>query len=90
MAALMRIRKKDDYTYSHCLSTAVWAVILGRHLGLDKETLKKLALGAALIDVGKMRVDDALLSRQPVRAARSSSGCGTRRAFHRHRPHRQG
>ncbi len=63
MAALMRIRKKDDYTYSHCLSTAVWAAILGRHLGLDKETLKKLALGAALMDVGKIRVDDALLAR---------------------------
>jgi HD-GYP domain-containing protein (c-di-GMP phosphodiesterase class II) len=62
MAALMRIRKKDDYTFGHCLSTAVWAAILGRHIGLDKETLKTLALGAALTDVGKVRVDDALLA----------------------------
>jgi HD-GYP domain-containing protein (c-di-GMP phosphodiesterase class II) len=63
MAALMRIRKKDDYTYSHCLATAAWSAILGRHLGFDTDTLKTLALGAALTDVGKVRVDSAILAK---------------------------
>jgi HD-GYP domain-containing protein (c-di-GMP phosphodiesterase class II) len=63
LAALVRIKKKDDYTYSHCLSTAVWSAILGRQLGLDKNTLKSLALGAALTDVGKINVDQTLLAK---------------------------
>ncbi len=63
MAALMRIRKKDGYTYGHCLATAAWAAILGRHLGFDTDTLKTLALGAALTDVGKVRVDSAILNK---------------------------
>ncbi|NJN51988.1 MAG: HD-GYP domain-containing protein [Gammaproteobacteria bacterium] len=63
LAALVRIKKKDDYTYAHCLSTAVWSAILGRQLGLDKPTLKSLALGAALTDVGKIDVDPTLLAK---------------------------
>ncbi len=63
LAALVRIKKKDDYTYSHCLSTAVWAAILGRQLGLDKTTLQPLALGAALTDVGKIDVSPELLAK---------------------------
>ena len=63
MAALMRIRKKDDYTYGHCLATAAWAAILGRHLGFDSDTLKTLVLGAALTDVGKVRVESAILAK---------------------------
>jgi HD-GYP domain-containing protein (c-di-GMP phosphodiesterase class II) len=64
LAALMRIRRKDDYTFAHCLAVAVWSTILGRHLALDKDTLKKLALGAALIDVGKARVEAQLLCKR--------------------------
>ena len=63
LAALVRMKRKDDYVYSHCLATAVWSALLGRHIGLDKELLKSLALGAALIDVGKIRMPDKILSK---------------------------
>jgi len=63
LAALARVRRKDDYTYSHSISTAVWSAVLGRHLGLDVETLRVLALGCALIDVGKLRIPEAILSK---------------------------
>ena len=63
LAALIRVKKKDDYTYSHCLSVAVWSAILGRHLGLDIDTLKVLALGGSLIDVGKAAIDSDLLNK---------------------------
>jgi HD-GYP domain-containing protein (c-di-GMP phosphodiesterase class II) len=63
LAALIRMRRKDDYTYSHCLAVSVWSTLLGRHLALDKESLKELALGAALIDVGKARVEEELLTK---------------------------
>jgi hypothetical protein len=49
MGWLARMRTKDDYLYSHSLSTSVWALTFGRHLGLDKETLKLLGTGAMLL-----------------------------------------
>lgn len=61
MGWLARMRSKDDYLYSHSLSTSVWALTFGRHLGLDKETLKLLGTGAMLLDVGKTRMPDHLL-----------------------------
>ncbi|MCX7034952.1 MAG: HD-GYP domain-containing protein [Proteobacteria bacterium] len=61
MGWLARMRSKDDYLYSHSLSTSVWAVTFGRHLGLDKDTLKLLGTGAMLLDVGKTRMPDHLL-----------------------------
>ena len=61
MGWLARMRSKDDYLYSHSLSTSVWALTFGRHLGLDKETLKLLGTGAMLLDVGKTRMPNHLL-----------------------------
>jgi HD-GYP domain-containing protein (c-di-GMP phosphodiesterase class II) len=60
---LNRIRLKDDYVYSHSLGTAVWALALGRHLNLDRDTLKAVGLGAMLLDVGKTRVKTELLQK---------------------------
>ena len=33
MAALLRMRALDDYTFSHAISNAVWGAILARQLG---------------------------------------------------------
>jgi len=60
MAALMRMKSKDDYLYNHSLANAVWAAVLGRHLGLEQQMLVRLALGAALLDVGMPSVSDEL------------------------------
>ena len=61
MGWLARMRSKDDYLYSHSLATSVWALTFGRHLGLDKDTLKLLGVGAMMLDVGKTRIPDRLL-----------------------------
>lgn len=58
VAILMRIKRKGEYLYGHSLAVAVWAAILGKHLGLDRDQLERLALGAALLDVGMTKVDD--------------------------------
>lgn len=50
---LARVRQHDDYTYQHSLKTAVWGLVLGRHLGLDEELLNTLATGCLLAHVGK-------------------------------------
>jgi len=61
MSWLMRIREKDEYIYQHSIGASVWAVVFGRHLGFDKETLNAIGLGGMLLDVGKTKLPDALL-----------------------------
>jgi HD-GYP domain-containing protein (c-di-GMP phosphodiesterase class II) len=61
LAALVRIKKKDDYTYHHSISTAVWATILGRQLGMDRAALQTLALSCSLLDIGKVTLPRKLL-----------------------------
>lgn len=60
ISALLRIKSRGDYLYNHSLSNAVWAALLGRHLGLDVPTLKNLALGAAVVDVGMVQIEDSI------------------------------
>ena len=58
---LARMKQEDQYTYQHSLGASIWAVALGRQLGLPKADLRSLAIGGLLFDVGKLRVDPALL-----------------------------
>jgi HD-GYP domain-containing protein (c-di-GMP phosphodiesterase class II) len=58
---LNQIEKKDSYTYNHSLSCSITAVAFGRQLGLPKEDLKSLALGALLFDIGKVKLPNSLL-----------------------------
>ena len=59
---LARMKQEDHYTYQHSLGASIWAVSLGRQLGLPKSDLRSLALGALLFDVGKLQLDKDLLS----------------------------
>jgi putative nucleotidyltransferase with HDIG domain len=61
MGWLARLKTKDGYLYSHSLASSVWALAFGRHLGLDKDTLRVVGTGAMLLDVGKTRMPDHLL-----------------------------
>jgi putative nucleotidyltransferase with HDIG domain len=58
---LARIKQQDKYTYQHSLGASIWAVALGRQLGLPRQDLSSLAIGGLLFDVGKLRVDEELL-----------------------------
>jgi len=59
-----RLKQHDNYTYQHSLSTAMWAVSLGRQVGLPRRDLRSLAMGCMLMDIGKLRVDPELLQAQ--------------------------
>jgi HD-GYP domain-containing protein (c-di-GMP phosphodiesterase class II) len=63
MSCLMRIRRKGGYLYSHSLASSVWAAVLGREIGLDRDALRAVALGAMLLDVGKTRLPEAILGK---------------------------
>jgi putative nucleotidyltransferase with HDIG domain len=58
---LARLKQEDDYTYQHPLCAAIWAVALGRQLGLPKTDLRSLAIGGLLFDIGKLGVPEELL-----------------------------
>lgn len=61
MSWLARMKIKDDYLYNHSLAASVWALSFGRHLGLDKETLRSIGTGAMLLDIGKTQLPNELL-----------------------------
>ncbi len=56
-----RLKQHDKYTYQHSLGAAIWSVSVGRHLGLQRQDLRSLAMGCMLMDVGKLRLDPVLL-----------------------------
>jgi putative nucleotidyltransferase with HDIG domain len=60
---LSKIKNKDDYTAEHCINVSILAAAFGKHLGLLEEEIRVLALGGMLHDVGKMRIDDAILNK---------------------------
>lgn len=60
---LARMKNADSYAYRHATSASIWAVALGRQLGLPVEDLKDLAIGTLLFDIGKLRIPKAVLEK---------------------------
>jgi HD-GYP domain-containing protein (c-di-GMP phosphodiesterase class II) len=61
---IKELKRRDDYGYHHALGCAIWAASFGRHLGLEREEVQKLALGGLLCDIGMTRVPMDMLTRQ--------------------------
>ena len=57
------LRKQDDYLYNHSLNASMLAVAAGRQIGLSKDELHDLAMGAMLFDIGKMKLPKELLQK---------------------------
>ena len=55
------MKQQDTYTYQHSVGASIWAVALGRQIGLPKSDLRSLAIGGLLFDIGKLRVNPELL-----------------------------
>ncbi|MDH5484686.1 MAG: HD-GYP domain-containing protein [Gammaproteobacteria bacterium] len=60
---LSRLRQKDNYTYSHSVDNCALAIAFGRHLGLPRDDIRILAIGMLLLDIGKMKVPEAILNK---------------------------
>lgn len=63
MLWLARIKAHDNYTAEHCLSVGILAASFGRYLGVRAQDLELLSLAGMLHDVGKIRLDKALLNK---------------------------
>ena len=59
----LSVESRDPYTVGHCERLASRAVALGRHLGLDEESLVALRRGGYLHDLGKIAVPDEILKK---------------------------
>ncbi len=70
---LSRVREKDEYTYSHSVRSAVWAILFGRHIGMPKTELDILAMGVLLKDIGKTRLPEHLINKEQRTASEQSA-----------------
>lgn len=67
------LQKLDAYSYSHAINCSALAAAFGRHLGLPESMLIDLASGGLLLDVGKARLPEQLLSHPgPLDAAHTA------------------
>lgn len=72
--SVLRLKKKDDYTYLHSVAVSALMMALGRRLGVDGDALKDLGMAGLLHDIGKVGVADAVLNKPgPLSALEMSS-----------------
>jgi putative nucleotidyltransferase with HDIG domain len=57
------VDRKDPYTKGHSDRVASMALLLAREVGLKGTQLKCIVAGALLHDIGKIKVDDAILNK---------------------------
>jgi HD-GYP domain-containing protein (c-di-GMP phosphodiesterase class II) len=63
LSLLIKLRRADEYTYTHSVNTTVLAVVYGHHLGLSKDELVELGQAAMFHDVGKLSVPEPIITK---------------------------
>jgi HD-GYP domain-containing protein (c-di-GMP phosphodiesterase class II) len=63
LIGLTTIRDYDEYTFTHSVNVCIFAVALGKRLGLSKLQLYDLGLAALFHDIGKSRVPQEVLNK---------------------------
>lgn len=60
---LGRLKDHDNYTFQHSVSVCALMIAFARGLELDRPTIKEIAIGALLHDVGKAKVPESILNK---------------------------
>lgn len=63
LISLVRIKRRDSYTYMHSVAVCALMLALGRQLGLKGEQLKAAGLAGMLHDVGKALMPSDVLNK---------------------------
>ncbi|HEY7896932.1 MAG TPA: HD domain-containing phosphohydrolase [Gemmatimonadaceae bacterium] len=63
LIGLTTLREYDEYTYTHSVNVCIFAVALGKRIGMSKLQLYELGVGALMHDIGKSRVPTDLLQK---------------------------
>jgi len=66
---LSKMSEEDVYSYQHSVKSSIWALVYGRHLGLDKPLLKALAMGVLLSHIGKTKLPSELRDKSEALSA---------------------
>lgn len=61
---LYEINTYDDYTYIHCLDTAIMSIFLGKSINVKSEAVRTIGLSAILHDIGKTRISNAIINKK--------------------------
>lgn len=64
-SSLLRITSHDYYTYTHCVNVGVKSLLIAKHIlsTHDDQLMKELGVGFFLHDIGKSKVDPAILNK---------------------------
>ncbi|WP_376692117.1 HD-GYP domain-containing protein [Wenzhouxiangella sp. EGI_FJ10409] len=60
---LTRIKERDDYTARHCINASILSIGLAHALEWDQRKIEHAGLAGLLHDLGKMRIDPAILNK---------------------------
>ena len=63
LLGLTTLRDYDEYTFTHSVNVCIFAVALGKRLGLTRVQLYDLGIAALLHDIGKSRVPQEILNK---------------------------
>ncbi len=63
MITMTTLRDYDEYTFTHSVNVCIFSVLIGDRLGLTKQQLYELALGALFHDLGKSRIDVDIINK---------------------------
>jgi HD-GYP domain-containing protein (c-di-GMP phosphodiesterase class II) len=63
LIGLTTLRDYDEYTFTHSVNVCIFAVALGKRLGLGKVQLYDLGMAALFHDIGKSRVPSEILNK---------------------------
>jgi HD-GYP domain-containing protein (c-di-GMP phosphodiesterase class II) len=66
MVNMIDLKCFDNYTYLHSVNVAVLSMVTGIAMGLDRETLARLGLGAILHDIGKVFINKKIVNKPAV------------------------
>lgn len=63
LIGLTTLREYDEYTYTHSVNVCIFAIALGKRIGMTKLQLYELGVAALMHDIGKSRVPTDLLQK---------------------------
>lgn len=63
LMGMTTLRDFDEYTFTHSVNVCILSVVLGQRLGLEKRQLYELGLCGLLHDIGKARIDPAIINK---------------------------
>ncbi|WP_027364170.1 HD-GYP domain-containing protein [Desulfotruncus alcoholivorax] len=63
MVNLVDIRSNDEYTFGHCVNTCILSMITALRLGYSTNSIRLLAIGAILHDLGKTLIPLEVLNK---------------------------